>query len=397
MPARVVEEAVGDSRQFLLNEFNSRYAFKTRDESLKIGEVKEYGPTIKWLHAFLAVVMGVMFVLICVYWGTESVVRLWNTAVVFEKPGPDGYVSRSMVLLQHLFGEHFCPGHDVATTPMYGVNAFPLALETSAKIDLWLLLLVVVMITGWLEFIRSNLLESCCGVSWDVIVDVRTPNDNPDLFRWLEYAVTSPLQVLVVAIAFHIRDVAQLATIGALQAALVIIGFSIEREIQLIGLNTTPWKSMLPMAVLFAVSLAGHVVVWTTIKQRSVLENKMALDCTYKNDADRQFFDDMSDVLDGIYGAEAALFSCFVPVPLFTLYLTIAGFPQDKVWHFTAQAYSVLSVMAKAALVIGFVFYTKSFGDTNPTDHTLNVTWGYNVEPIQLVLNVSGMPHTTPL
>lgn len=386
MPARIVEDLTSDSRQFLLNEFNSQHTFNfgpnyRQDEVVPLAQPIK---PVKKLHVALFLIMCVMLWLIASFSATYAVplVSLWRTAVVFEEPGIDGYVSRAVVVLHDLFGgplphdrKPFCPGHDIATTPMYRLNAFPLVLETDAKVNLWVLLLFVVLVTGALELYRSNFY-------WQYTYD-----EGPDIARWLEYAITSPLQVLVVAIAFHIRDVAHLSTLGALQAALVIAGFSIEREIQLIGNSVS--SSLLPVCVIFAVSLVGHIIIWVTIRQQSDLENKMALDCTYKYSPDRQTFDDMSTVLDGIYYAEALLFSCFILVPVYTLKMTLnAGVDQNKVWQRTAQAYSILSVFAKSALIVGFVFYARSFGGTTPADNRLNVTYSYNIEPIDVFLNI---------
>lgn len=372
MPTRIIEDLSSDSRRLLLNEFNTQRTFDFGKTF--IGE-----PTkLKKLHIGLFVVMFVMLWLIIGYWNATDVpsVSLWRTAVVFEEPGIFGYVSRSVVILKRLFGEQFCPGHVIATTPMYFMNAFPLVLQTSATVNLWVLLLFVVLVTCAVELYRSN-------IFWEYTFD-----DGPDIARWLEYAITSPLQVLVVAIAFHIRDVAQLSTLGALQAALVIAGFSIEREIQVIGTAESP--SFLPVSVIFAVSLAGHIIIWVTIRQQSNLENKMALDCTYRSSPDRQTFDDMSSVLEGIYYAEALLFSCFIFVPVYTFAMTmrrVSGADQTIVWQRTAQAYSILSVCAKSALVIGFVFYARSFSGTTPSDHRLNVTWPVDSELIIGLLN----------
>lgn len=385
MPSRVIEETANDPRRFLLNEYNTRYQFKFQEKQFHTeGLPPNVSTQVQWSHLLLSAIMFVMFIVLVIFWSTKDIpaVSLWNSAMVFEEVGMNGYVSRSMVLLQHLFGEHFCPGHDVATTPMYRLNAFPLALHTNDKINLWVLLLFVIVVTGTLELFRSNALP----FKWPV-------PDGPDLSRWLEYAITSPLQVLVVAIAFHIREVAQLATIGTLQAVLVIIGFSVEREIQMIKNGFV--GSMLPLVVLFMVSLAGHIVIWVTIRQRSLLENEMALDCTYKNSADRAFFSDMKGILDGIYWSEALLFSCFIFVPPYTFYIIAT----DDVWIRTARIYSILSVAAKSALIIGFVFYAISFSGTNPVDRQLNVTWFAEKEPIQLLLNATHdvRPTTTPV
>ncbi len=54
----------------------------------------------------------------------------------------------------------------------------------------------------------------------------------PCLARWLEYAVTSPLQVVLIASCVMIRDVYTLIMLFAAQLACVLFGFAIEFALQ---------------------------------------------------------------------------------------------------------------------------------------------------------------------
>ena len=49
-----------------------------------------------------------------------------------------------------------------------------------------------------------------------------------DLFRWLEYLLTSPVMIVIIATAAGVRDVGSLALLGVTQALLILCGYTIE-------------------------------------------------------------------------------------------------------------------------------------------------------------------------
>ncbi len=57
------------------------------------------------------------------------------------------------------------------------------------------------------------------------------PN-GPEFSRWLKYAFTSPLQVLLVALTFGVSNIDILLGYFGMQLALVIMGYSIEQQIR---------------------------------------------------------------------------------------------------------------------------------------------------------------------
>jgi hypothetical protein len=58
------------------------------------------------------------------------------------------------------------------------------------------------------------------------------PENGAEFSRWLEYAFTSPLQILIVAIAFGIKNIDVLLGYFGMQLALVMMGYEIERQIE---------------------------------------------------------------------------------------------------------------------------------------------------------------------
>lgn len=58
------------------------------------------------------------------------------------------------------------------------------------------------------------------------------PSSGPDFSRWLEYFFTSPLQILVVSTAFGFATIDSLIGQCGMQAALVLLGYDIEKQIK---------------------------------------------------------------------------------------------------------------------------------------------------------------------
>lgn len=59
------------------------------------------------------------------------------------------------------------------------------------------------------------------------ILELYIPAD-VDLFRWLEYLLTSPVMIVIIATAAGVRDVGSLALLGMTQALLILCGYTIE-------------------------------------------------------------------------------------------------------------------------------------------------------------------------
>lgn len=59
------------------------------------------------------------------------------------------------------------------------------------------------------------------------ILELYIPAD-VDLFRWIEYLLTSPVMIVIIATAAGVRDVGSLALLGVTQALLILCGYTIE-------------------------------------------------------------------------------------------------------------------------------------------------------------------------
>jgi hypothetical protein len=157
----------------------------------------------------------------------------------------------------------------------YDGSAFPVGLEAPGKIDLWGLVFPVIVVTLGVQIYR-------CFPSY--------PAEGPDIVRWVEYMVTSPLQVVLVALSFDIRETATLWCLGAMQTILVVTGYSIEREIDSNrewnrewnheGKSMKVYGSLAGLVLLYSVSVLLHVVIWAVISARW-FEEKNVAQCSY--------------------------------------------------------------------------------------------------------------------
>jgi len=67
---------------------------------------------------------------------------------------------------------------------------------------------------------------------WPVLSGAQYRADRPDYGRWLEYSLTAPLQIVIVACAVWIRDRATLYALFSAQATLMVCGALIEECVQ---------------------------------------------------------------------------------------------------------------------------------------------------------------------
>lgn len=295
----------------------------------------------------LLVIMFVVGVLVIVWSSQHPVasVDLVSSVFVFE----NATRTQAIPAISQIVDE-FCAGNiPLAKTSLYGFNVMQLALNASTRLDLWELILCVVVTTVLAQLYRVGALQE--------LGFVYEP-DGPDLGRWLEYTVSSPLQVVIVAAAFHTREAATLIVIGLLQATLTWTGYSIEKCV-------AAWRpgyvQKLEISVSFALATAAHVAIWSLIKLRTDNEHKLFNhDACTQDDPDS----DRGAALDLIFYSQCILFSLFPVVCLCSIIYAVVwlGKPPDAAfWHTLARVYSFLSVFTKSFLVVAFLVYAKTF------------------------------------
>lgn len=306
--------------------------------------------------------------------GESLNVPLWDVMVVFDAKVAKSPAASGMHAFKQKL-ESWCPSNDtvstfakdLAMTPMYGLNAFPVVTLVHQEINLWLLVIPVIAVTFCFQVYRS------------------TPSYNPigpSAGRWVEYAVTSPLMVILVALSFHIREQSTLLCLAGLQALLVSIGFGIEREIELFfdqllngNYARVGWLKIFNrpgFRLMYAASWFAHACIWITIWARSRRENAAVNSCTFENvrrlTEDRSgedSFDQMEALLNAILGSQFAFFTVYGVLPLNTCRLLDRFYdPVDpkrlyKAWRLSAKYYSVMSFLVKTLLICLFIAYAR--------------------------------------
>ena len=400
MPARVVSD-LSDAQRQALRKHNARYTFHMGvtgdDKQTLLPPETEPSETesddralhcccalsccsalhccgaLQYIHHAMVVIMAGFVIGIGVMWDNHPY-TVALTSMVYMFDFPSGHAYKSLRDFKTVVQNDFCKeeyNHDMYQLSLYNLNALPVTVSSSIELSIWGMLMAVFVITFLFEVYR-------CKISF---IEGITPNflhfspaDGPDLSRWLEYALTSPLQIIIVAISFHIRDASQLLTLGLLQALLVIMGYAIEREIdawnrhRIVEKDTEKKHNYSPAAgfILFAFSTMAHIAIWLIIKTRLESEMHAVKHCTNKERHDRQqMFNDFRNILVYIWGAQVALFSVFGLVAFGTFVSSVRSHTVEdlnRVWRHTTRWYSILSVTAKVVLaILLFVYASQLF------------------------------------
>ena len=206
----------------------------------------------------------------------------------------------------------------------------------------------------------------------------------PSLLRWVEYALTAPLQVGLVACCVMVRDAQTVALLVAAQGALVLIGYNLEyaaasaelEELQQalpdFSLNFSAGKIVTgpPLDKRFMASqeqrastswMVGfwaatllHVVIWfILIDQLNSVEREAA--CHVGSDEWR-------GPLRAVVIGQCVVFSLFAAVPLTERLACLLGDGDAGVrLVYCSIAYAVLSVAAKSMLAGSYVAFMELF------------------------------------
>lgn len=184
------------------------------------------------------------------------------------------------------------------------------------------------------------------------------PSDGPQFLRWLEYAITSPMQLAVIVGTFYISEYDVIILITTLQVGLIMMGYLIElmidQHIQSKQLNKI---SQLRLFLIYLFACMFHVVIWWCIIDRFHRQVDTYNDCKEKTKTSG-----MPGAVYAIVYGECFLFSLFgvvqgwqlisLATEPFTLHYSV-----EQMWVTVCWCYSILSVTAKTFLGITFLFY----------------------------------------
>jgi len=202
--------------------------------------------------------------------------------------------------------------------------------------------------------------QFCPGLSYYI--------SSPDFARWLEYTVTSPLQIIVVCGTVYMRNSEQIVLISTLQGALTLCGWTIELFIYHLqiavlesGKFSTAFNAIFAkMATIFAAAIYMHYVIWSTILAVYEKHEQNLQRCDLGLGA-------FPNIVGDILMLQYFLFSAFGAVPVLQI-LGVLLSPTEQphhIWLMASILYAILSITSKSMLAI---MYVKLISDGNCLD-----------------------------
>ena len=248
-----------------------------------------------------------------------------------------------------------------------------LVVEASVKvseIELCFLAFFVYVFSTSFQFLRWWCFDSFCN-----------PENGAEFSRWLEYAFTSPLQILIVALAFRITNIDVLLGYFGMQLALVIMGYEIERQIEKEYKHSLKPKEHKQRFynilqrfrvrdirgwVYLLLCWTLHLLIWGIpgLWHANFIRWGISGDYAYVRKYIKACFTDaefqMPDAIDFIFWSQYILFTvfgivCSVQFLLAKFHPVRDDENRKQRWRTASMWYSILSVSAKTILEVGFL------------------------------------------
>ena len=218
--------------------------------------------------------------------------------------------------------------------------------------------------------------------------------ETPCSWRWLEYALTSPMAVVLVASALMVRDVNTLTLLSVAQAACVQFGFAVEYAIadfdnaqketkaidfqEVIALpvdkspQTWPHQKNRLWWFSFLASGALHVTIWHVLIAHFV-NTSQDTDCLQSPEA-REQSDTWRNAMIVVLTGQCLSFTLFALVPIYQAFqVGILPWKSDKYNGLTQEEnvrrvmwkgfeiYNILSFSAKFILGVTYISFVRLF------------------------------------
>jgi len=191
------------------------------------------------------------------------------------------------------------------------------------------------------------------------------PESGPDVWRWIEYALTSPLQIILISAVFNARENNLMILLASLQFALVMFGYSMEILLQdIIQVSDYPKNTKRSDAQTIFVfffylcaSWVFHGLIWGILISKFSSSSESAADC--RDDPSNLL---MPDAVWIVFISQIIAFTSFGAT--LTLQSVYIFFNRDflrteenvgKMWKTVTYSYSILSVTAKLFLEYGLL------------------------------------------
>ena len=200
---------------------------------------------------------------------------------------------------------------------------------------------------------------------WRVYVSVESYNHlqvneqlEPDFLRWIEYTLTSPLQIVVICGTVYTRNISEITQLAALQAALTLTGWTIEILISNLEIakhysdcNSSAHdfnQILLQFFVVFFSAVTFHIVIWANIMSKYYSHEHNIEMCDFG-------LTELPAILGDIVCLQCVLFSLFGLIPALQVLYIVYSKKKCNTFVCAGLAYGVLSVLSKGLLAIMFV------------------------------------------
>ena len=224
--------------------------------------------------------------------------------------------------------------------------------------------------------------------------------EKPEFSRWLEYFCTAPLQIMIVSLSFGFASLDTIVCHAVLQAALVLFGYDLERQIKKIYRKSTkddpkhvqqqkmnfqyafvPKTDIRTWVYLF-ISWVIHFSIWGLPGAIPLgIGGKYQMQKDHNNDCEQNKDFKIPDFVDLIFWGQFLLFTAFGLVctcqyfgAIFMIYdKTLTKEDVKGKWYWYTFCYALLSITAKTLLevgIFGFVIMYKPWkqvADVNVT------------------------------
>jgi len=184
--------------------------------------------------------------------------------------------------------------------------------------------------------------------------------EGPDFVRWVEYTLTSPLQIIVICSTVYIRNISDITQLSALQGALTLSGWTLEVLISSLQHSKSCMldghdghchdfrENLQTFVVTFIYATLSHVIIWWNIFNRYFAHEQNISSCVFG-------IIQIPSIIRSIVIMQCVLFSLFGCIPLLQVVYITCSVRNDNTFLFAAFAYAVLSVTSKGLLAIMFI------------------------------------------
>lgn len=204
------------------------------------------------------------------------------------------------------------------------VKKMPGIVKTTQTLNAWAMLISVLVISAGFQLYRWD--RAKLGVQARTIFAF-SEDSGVNVLRWLEYALTSPLQIILIGWTFDVVEDDTVMGLAAAQLALVLLGLPIERYIDKAYKNKIKAmediggkyrkkasQNISAAVAFFVLAAAVHGLMWTVLFRR-YLNNQNQIECVRGQFAEQNEVKNtltlVRNIIGAVIGVEFFLFTSF--------------------------------------------------------------------------------------